>query len=1158
MAIVTVDCSTQNLQFETIPLVDLQLLSQSELSSLSLCSYEAFDLRRCDDVVIPKIDRSVFNESAGSRKQTYSRLRLAPRKSEITNVARRRRCAGLLPLPKPPPNPVDDDPERKENQRIATILRGLLMKDNNSVKTDLIALNSEHREPPTQPQPVPLKVVNGVPLQYLPVVVACKALKKRGRKRKHELKPPQVQGDGNSNFMTNDIVVYDNGLNATKEQTMGILNRNGVAVDIVALANVQDPFGPELRKRTVGLETEAALLGFLKDLKGQWGSRRKKRKIVEASDFGDALPEGWKLLLTLKRREGRVWLNCRRYISPNGHQFVTCKEVSSYLLSYFGPQDSSLQNSGHSSRTAQQTQSLASESAAGLTRQVDNRKEDPVFHATSLITAHSNDHEKQVALLGIENLADVQVRDLLECHKCNMTFEEKDAYLQHLLSSHQKSRKRCRIGSSISDGVIIKDGKYECQFCHKIFEERHRYNGHVGIHVRNYVRNLEVLPGPITVRKRIDSSSSGDVPFGVPMMGSSVYINKHSIPGTSTARPNNELNVGSVHCTPGLISTQATPSESNCERVLNFSHSKQVTEGDKSSIPKVSDAKMSELNVGSLHAKLEATSILEIPTSESICEINVNFSHSKQIAEAYKDSIPDTTAARLNDGQNVSSLCTEQDPTSMLEPLPGAPKYEKNVASQGNLVEEARKECSPKTSTAKPDYGQNADSFHTKLEEVPIQETPIGESNLQLNVGSCHSKLTTEANKDPVPETSAAESFYGRNVGALHNMLDKTCGGKPNCNLNASSSHNKHVMEASKIEGALVEKSHNELFCDSKMPDGKSRISSEANNIGNDKFSYSLDSGTVWSNQKEYNTFETFDGTDDSGVTSIKNDKCGIELEELSGSCSLNPGNEQICGLDGNVNELISSVTERPKLGETENSGNNELESGFGSCDSGPNKDVVIKTTWTVDEGNVQEDGLVDSSLPLMPSSRCNNELGSDFGSYDAGGSKHVVTETTQTTDEGTVPERAVANSSLPLMQPSGCFPDPNMTSDKGADELCNVKKLENMSGFEELRLDDIEASRFSFMTEKESRSLEEESMDFTYNAALEQGLDSTVQFEGEAVYPRMASTNQRRTVCVWCRIEFNHEADNSEMQSDSFGFMCPACKAKISGCNTRREIQDG
>lgn len=94
-----------------------------------------------------------------------------------------------------------------------------------------------------------------------------------------------------------------------------MVNKNGSVVDIVGLGSLEDPYGEELRRRTEGISAnEEALLGFLRDLGGQWCSRRKKRKIVDADLLGDTLPVGWKLLLGLKRREGRASVYCRRYI----------------------------------------------------------------------------------------------------------------------------------------------------------------------------------------------------------------------------------------------------------------------------------------------------------------------------------------------------------------------------------------------------------------------------------------------------------------------------------------------------------------------------------------------------------------------------------------------------------------------------------------------------------------------------------------------------------------------------------------------------------------------------------------------------------------------------------------------------------------------------
>lgn len=71
-----------------------------------------------------------------------------------------------------------------------------------------------------------------------------------------------------------------------------------------------------------------------------------------------------------------------------------------------------------------------------------------------------------------------------ECTKCNLSFGDKGEYLQHQLSFHQKSRKRRRNNKPIEDGALMKDGKYMCQFCNKTFDDRTRYVGHMGAHVR--------------------------------------------------------------------------------------------------------------------------------------------------------------------------------------------------------------------------------------------------------------------------------------------------------------------------------------------------------------------------------------------------------------------------------------------------------------------------------------------------------------------------------------------------------------------------------------------------------------------------------------------------------------------------------------------------
>ncbi|KAF5461889.1 hypothetical protein F2P56_017950 [Juglans regia] len=141
--------------------------------------------------------------------------------------------------------------------------------------------------------------------------------------------------------------VYESAGKKQKEMEVAVVNKKGDVTGVAALGNVEDPYGEELKRRKEGLQTEADFLGFLNGLRGEWWRKSRKKRIVMASDFGHALPNGWKLMLSIKKRTGRVWLHCRRYISPNGRQFVSCKDVSSYFFSSFGLQHGSQLRSGH-------------------------------------------------------------------------------------------------------------------------------------------------------------------------------------------------------------------------------------------------------------------------------------------------------------------------------------------------------------------------------------------------------------------------------------------------------------------------------------------------------------------------------------------------------------------------------------------------------------------------------------------------------------------------------------------------------------------------------------------------------------------------------------------------------------------------------------------
>ncbi|XP_061345942.1 uncharacterized protein LOC133291657 [Gastrolobium bilobum] len=311
---------SSNDQIQSLPLIDLRLLSQSELYTLSLSAATHLHRRSDDDSVIPKIDRSVFNESAGSRKQTFSRLRLAPRNKQNSSVP----ASSSFHIPLRIPEPVDE-----ENSQIIALLQQLFGVESlrNAKRHDdddrLVPVQVEFKQPSPESAVFPYQ---NIPID---VVNSDQRKRKRGRPRKKENsetlleeEPRKVDEDGDGDG-----------------KAVAMVNERGFVADAVRLADSGDPFGEELKRRTQGLETESQLLEFLESLNGEWGSQRKKRRIIQASYLGDLLPTGWKIVLCLMRRAGRASVVCRRYVSPDGHQFESYKEVSEYLLSFFGVQD---------------------------------------------------------------------------------------------------------------------------------------------------------------------------------------------------------------------------------------------------------------------------------------------------------------------------------------------------------------------------------------------------------------------------------------------------------------------------------------------------------------------------------------------------------------------------------------------------------------------------------------------------------------------------------------------------------------------------------------------------------------------------------------------------------------------------------------------------
>ncbi|KAL2893808.1 Zinc finger and BTB domain-containing protein 20 [Bienertia sinuspersici] len=259
--------------------------------------------------------------------------------------------------------------------------------------------------------------------------------------------------------------------------------------------------------------------------------------------------------------------------SPNGRYFVSCKEVSSYLLSLTSLGDSKPQSAVQCLEDS--VDKFSSENAIDLGSIIE--------YPSLCVTPQSNDqkslqkstsqcivHDKQLTSFTNAHSGELQASSALKCHKCSTPFGGKDELLNHLLSCHK--RKRRKSGAPIEDDIMMKDGKYECQFCSKVFHERSSYFGHVGIHVKNYVKSIGGSQGLTVTSKQNFSAlscaevpatvSAGEVLVTVSEIGRDVEMNGDPIASAPNTLASNELNLNSAETKP----------EAGCEAETHIGH----------------------------------------------------------------------------------------------------------------------------------------------------------------------------------------------------------------------------------------------------------------------------------------------------------------------------------------------------------------------------------------------------------------------------------------------------------------------------------------------------------------------------------------------------------------------------------------------------------
>lgn len=593
---VAVDKSEMFLEFCRIPLIDMHDFSQDEINLAAQNSDEL----RADDVVVPKIDPSIFQESGGNRKQTYSRLQLSQKREEAESVSRRR--AGLHAVSRR--RNIFNESEQQEARRILELIQELLNNGDNVCKSSSVLnvpplnrtcnvedLYTDHKKTSpigsnclqlvvedctlqneddanltaSTPDIEGTMAINNIGTDNGGIDRAKKKIRtKEGARRKPFMNAVEAADEqmflkvaGSNAENTASLAHNDDKAPGNMEENATCNDDKaedcGVHVDNVtnstALPSVaKEPFVPQLKRKFTPLATEAELQEFFNNIGGEWASKMKKRKIVDAEDFGEGFPKGWKLLLGVRKKYGRFIIECRKYISPEGLQFASCREVSAYFLSnshlsateeVAAPETPCHTDSdnGHQIVLA----GTPKENTVGVDQLMNQDGGDTILTGLSNMgkdteqqsmefssavpgTGKQKTWEGDRSLEAVDIVGKTKKRNNLNsqntpmnCKKCNVIFSNRSTFMAHLTihhvkkekilddkvienganmnngkSIHQVKKKKKVADKAIEYSAIMKNGKYECQICHKAFSERNRYTGHIGVHARKNTKKPQV------------------------------------------------------------------------------------------------------------------------------------------------------------------------------------------------------------------------------------------------------------------------------------------------------------------------------------------------------------------------------------------------------------------------------------------------------------------------------------------------------------------------------------------------------------------------------------------------------------------------------------------------------------------------------------------
>ncbi|CAL5063913.1 unnamed protein product [Urochloa decumbens] len=1110
---------------EVAAVVDLGALSQSDLVALAAASPYAVDPRRGrrrdgDFLPPPKIDRAVFYESAGSRKQTFCRHRPATNVSHNMTPAAAAAPSSLAAAAAP----AEED---SENRLIVFHLQRLFARDDPSYPAPpAIPPRQETLTSPAAPAPAP-------PAMSLPPRAATAA-------------------------------------SAATDPDREVLNPKGVDVDLARLAELVDPYGEELQRRTAGLVSESELLGFMNALEGQWGSRRRRRKFVDAGMFADHLPRGWKLLLGLKRKERVAWINCRRYVSPKGHQFGTCKEVSSYLRSLLGYPEAKLT-----------TTQINSAGMHGLdvnqTISIDQTQLAVPLTSVTLFS-HSGDSHGQ-KLQKVEAQIEVNPK---ECRKCNLTFHDQGAYMQHQLSFHQRKAKRRRVSKSSELGTNV-GGNYEIQ--QKTSGEGPGNSGHGVADVRYQGQNPAKLfngtfSGQLGVQPSLMSAPIGFQEMTVlpqqekePSAGEPISMNNKGSPEQMTGFPEQEKGscAGETiarHCKdpqemPEFAEEEKVPA--GRETISGITNTAELEKKVSAGAP-ASGHHLNAVDNSDDHRTHDETCDNAVASLSVDAECKLSICNSTNVHE--NDCSKDLELSNIDHSQKFNMSDETYGVSKEVSPTADDPVESKSTNLTGCTDITPTEQVSQPYDLRHGKFGSSEENdFHNQLESNPLSGTrdeldfnsmEVDDGNITCNVENPTSFESEKPIEDKIMDCEMTLKDDGIKSGV----------GIRNVNLNSCSD-----TISSPVSGGNYETS--------STPDDAIRSSIIAQCFGTNSNDENAGKDGNFANQNSTGNGENFVSQKDdmvyqSNLTTGSIPPAQINVDCFT-SCSMTPeiknyGNRgEDDGKEALVNSQNMTSNETGFDVEAYNSdifNSTITESSLAQLNNAINMKNDFASCYSISDLNTDEidiHGMRNSFVSSTSRTDQNEHCTLDF---DIKGSMLEALEKSDSDLENQYNGAGPSCDSLPAAGTSGNIDDfMSMQTNFGSftslvravedvplsrilQDQCDLQlgfggQKQPMYPSYEQQLRMVSAGTYGNMGRHDAVPVPEPTLMLGYAPPLGT-CPPPFQLGWAPSYTKMLGVLQ--SVCVWCNNQFQHFGTGAEQQADSLGYICPSCKGKFSG----------